>query len=295
MKKAFTLIELLVVIAIIAILAAILFPVFAQAREKARTISCLSNAKQMGTAMMMYAQDYDETLFLYRNRIPNPFTGQAGVGTSSAPLTFWNQTLQPYIKSFDLFRCPSNTYGAWVNTEPTSTSAQFAGYGGQNSYSVNRYCFQPDSGAVGNSTGLGLKMAAVSAAADTLVILDGRYYNTSPRFTDDAGTRVLSSVLIGDPTQQNLWDVGYKNYWTNIGGGDFLGGLQAGAFGTTDLTADQIARQKNLGRSRHSGVVNCTFLDGHAKAWQYDRLIDDLVRNPNNSVWDPYKAGVRPL
>jgi len=61
-KRGFTLIELLVVIAIIAILAAILFPVFAQAREKARAISCLSNCKQMGTAVLMYAQDYDESI-----------------------------------------------------------------------------------------------------------------------------------------------------------------------------------------------------------------------------------------
>lgn len=86
-NAAFTLIELLVVIAIIAILAAILFPVFAQAREKARQISCLSNCKQMGTALMMYVQDYDETLCM--------------VWTGGPPARDWSVDLIPYIKMGD--------------------------------------------------------------------------------------------------------------------------------------------------------------------------------------------------
>ena len=86
-KTGFTLIELLVVIAIIAILAAILFPVFAQAREKARQTSCMSNIKQIGTAMMMYVQDSDETL-------PRAFSG----GTTAAPGRDWSTDLIPYIK-----------------------------------------------------------------------------------------------------------------------------------------------------------------------------------------------------
>jgi len=96
MKKAFTLIELLVVIAIIAILAAILFPVFAQAREKARQTSCLSNLKQIGTAMMMYVQDYDETT----NAIP-----------SDSQLDYY-VTLQPYIKNIGTFFCPDRN--EWI-------------------------------------------------------------------------------------------------------------------------------------------------------------------------------------
>lgn len=92
-RKGFTLIELLVVIAIIAILAAILFPVFAQAREKARAISCLSNAKQIGTASAMYSQDYDETVI--------PWFVRTGLPRDNwrHDLTSWAQNLQPYIKN----------------------------------------------------------------------------------------------------------------------------------------------------------------------------------------------------
>ncbi len=78
--RGFTLIELLVVIAIIAILAAILFPVFAQARETARGSVCRSNMKQIGSAMMMYSQDYDEILFPYRTRDANPFRADTRSG-----------------------------------------------------------------------------------------------------------------------------------------------------------------------------------------------------------------------
>src|SRR5947209_4171066 len=96
-KKGFTLIELLVVIAIIAILAAILFPVFSQARESARRTACLSNTKQQGLALMMYAQDYDETTptltYTYATNIV---------------IDYW-QLEQPYVKNVDMFYCPDRT------------------------------------------------------------------------------------------------------------------------------------------------------------------------------------------
>src|SRR5256885_15296467 len=97
-KTGFTLIELLVVIAIIAILAAILFPVFAQAREKARAITCLSNEKNIGTAIQMYAQDYDEGIVPWYSCEWDGAGCSAG-GTVSRRDRVWVSRMQPYIKN----------------------------------------------------------------------------------------------------------------------------------------------------------------------------------------------------
>jgi prepilin-type N-terminal cleavage/methylation domain-containing protein/prepilin-type processing-associated H-X9-DG protein len=98
-QTGFTLIELLVVIAIIAILAAILFPAFAKARESARRSSCSSNLKQLGLGIMQYAQEYDE-------KYPMRWNNLAG----------WNQVVQPYIKSTGVFQCPSNPNAQLAHT-----------------------------------------------------------------------------------------------------------------------------------------------------------------------------------
>ncbi|MGE5531611.1 MAG: type II secretion system protein [Bacteroidota bacterium] len=96
MRRGFTLIELLVVIAIIAILAAILFPVFAKAREKARQTSCLSNTRQIATACISYFQDYDEAVLHYRYEVPYGIYKE------------WHDLLQPYMKSTQILKCPSS-------------------------------------------------------------------------------------------------------------------------------------------------------------------------------------------
>jgi prepilin-type N-terminal cleavage/methylation domain-containing protein/prepilin-type processing-associated H-X9-DG protein len=125
MKRTFTLIELLVVIAIIAILAAILFPVFARAREQARKSACLSNLKQISTATLLYAQDYDET-FPNANWIgPEAFPPNWYFGESAKTL------LQPYVKNQRVFVCPSDTELAHMvargATQPFGLSYQFHG------------------------------------------------------------------------------------------------------------------------------------------------------------------------
>ena len=120
-KQGFTLIELLVVIAIIAILAAILFPVFAKAREKARQTSCLSNLKQIGLAGMMYAQDYDDVYMKFCN--------DNGDGTSKwgtlLGCFYSGARLQPYVKNENVWRCPSSGR----NCDPTCFAMLYGDYG----------------------------------------------------------------------------------------------------------------------------------------------------------------------
>lgn len=103
-RPGFTLIELLVVIAIIAILAALLFPVFAKARAKAQQTVCLSNLKQLGLAILMYASDYDEML-------PRDFSGPGGIHDPSENMEFnWNN-IMPYVKNEQIFQCPVEPVG----------------------------------------------------------------------------------------------------------------------------------------------------------------------------------------
>src|SRR5580658_201117 len=122
MKRAFTLIELLVVIAIIATLAAILFPVFAQAKEAAKRTVCLSNTNQTGLGYTMYVNDYDD------------MTPGVWIDNSKSPTVitdFW-QLVQPYVKSVDLFFCPENTKtgcGAAEGTYDAAPGGRCIGYG----------------------------------------------------------------------------------------------------------------------------------------------------------------------
>ncbi len=129
-RKGFTLIELLVVIAIIAILAAILFPVFARAREKARQSSCLSNLKQITTASLMYFQDYDEATWLSGT---GHFANWAAAGVVDC---VWYRAIMPYVKNEQIFVCPSdddNGSAVWSsswNETPGNDGSVFPGSAG---------------------------------------------------------------------------------------------------------------------------------------------------------------------
>jgi prepilin-type N-terminal cleavage/methylation domain-containing protein/prepilin-type processing-associated H-X9-DG protein len=116
MRKGFTLIELLVVIAIIAILAAILFPVFAQAREKARQTGCLSNVKQIGLGIQMYVQDFDE--YVPRNAFADPPRVAEGDHFTNCSSPRWMDVIQPYIKNTQLHNCPSDPFAPISGTLP---------------------------------------------------------------------------------------------------------------------------------------------------------------------------------
>ncbi len=160
--SAFTLIELLVVIAIIAILAAILFPVFARARENARRASCMSNLKQIGLGIMQYSQDYDERM------VP------AASATSPGNNVAWIDLLQPYVKSFQLFQCPSNTR----NTVPFNDSV-----GGKVSY-MAPMDYKNSNGAIGARYAAGPNLSSFANVSQTIAICEGNAFNTDFTITD---------------------------------------------------------------------------------------------------------------
>lgn len=178
-RRGFTLIELLVVIAIIAILAAILFPVFARAREAARQTSCRSNLKQIGTALQMYRGDYDELM--------PPLSYGDGTGpyampdpnAAGGPYVLWHHVLHPYVKNFGLFNCPSNKF-----TAPTLP------YAGQYEANIG-YGLNPFVGGIAD--------AQVGRVSDVIMGADSRYYRVQPHLNDIPNPTASNGTCVTTP------------------------------------------------------------------------------------------------
>lgn len=201
--RAFTLIELLVVIAIIAILAAILFPVFAQAREAARKASCLSNEKQMGTALMMYAQDYEggyptwsEFYYCLANKIP--------AGTDS-PARYWDAVLLPYVKN-GAPGAARDYSGVWHCPSSEQSGSTIRSYGISMGFTYDTDPASPYSYRY-------LQEASVEAPADTIFVGDSGWSGRLGRTTDFQGY-----------TEKFVWKVPYSRDapWRHQDGANYV-------------------------------------------------------------------------
>ena len=229
-RSAFTLIELLVVIAIIAILAAILFPVFATAREKARQSSCASNEKQLALAFVQYVQDYDE---MWPQGINQNWVQQ---GTWPAGGIGWANQIYPYVKAKAVFMCPDDT-----------TPAPACSY----AYNVN-FARDPSKGYPLNSAKLG-------AAALSLILaeISGDPCDPSAGFEGywigNQGDAITSGGFVTDANGPT-WN------WKSVLRTGYLGNLGAATGGGTTWGPQTVSAT-----GWHSGGSNFAFADGHVK------------------------------
>ena len=265
-KAAFTLIELLVVIAIIAILAAILFPVFAQAREKGRQASCMSNMKQMGLAVMQYAQDYEET-----NPMTCGYQGQSNWWDAS-----WVTVVQPYVKNIGVFHCPSDgtdkTTGGWVRDGVSYSPNALVAW----SYACGADCYGALS--IGGDwlsgwTTTSVSMPMIARPSDTILLAERHNSDLQQRSpsgvpSKDGNGYVGSSPLIGTD-----WLDGWLGY----------GEIPDGSRAVTDAYPKG---PEGTITARHNGMANFSFCDGHVKAMKPVQTNPNPWTRPQDNLWD---------
>ncbi len=240
-RRGFTLIELLVVIAIIAILAAILFPVFAQAREKGRQTQCVSNMKQIGTALMMYTQDYDET-YPFGYQYHGTYNASGACTASNHLLEWWQDLARPYVKNEMVYQCPSRsphiTWGSLrVPGMPSPLVKDYTANGIFNFWPAGSERYLPrQRGGKGPMSGNGgcggtpVRMPEVAAPAETIGIVDASGFE--------------------------LWTLAQTDAWPDQECPRV--GCCSGIYGSTGRCSLIVA-------PRHNAGFSASYMDGHAK------------------------------
>lgn len=258
-NPGFTLIELLVVIAIIAILAAILFPVFARAREKARQTSCLSNEKQLGMAVLMYTQDYDEC-FPRCYYYPNPAAG------GSAGYFHWSWTASSYIRNNQVFVCPSDKSRG---LEPTNSF----------DYQVPHLSYVANEAVMGRPRAFfrAVSQADLESSAETILLVDMTDYPNGI-----GGQSGVSGVAYKSHRPTNAFvpwnnDSTYATSYTYISLQQANQAFEAARNATAPFTDSTYSHLSYMSPDRHNGGSNYTFADGHAKWMKFEATLTNRL------------------
>ncbi len=253
--QGFTLIELLVVIAIIALLAAILFPVFARARENARKSSCLNNMKQLGLGILQYTQDYDETFFW---GLPINGQGWPGIG--------WAGATNPYIKNFQVYRCPNDRGGG---TSSTFNSTQI-------SYAFSTTVAQKNLADINFSS----KMVLLSEVS---VGFNVNYTNPQENGDYRSPADYGDNLVWGTNTSYAVSSWRYRSMLRNVTLNGVLCANRTGKY------RDGVGTNTNaVNVGRHLDGANFLLVDGHVK-WFRGENVSFLAANAANTQVSYYR------
>ena len=265
-RKGFTLIELLVVIAIIAILASILFPVFARARENARRSSCQSNLKQIGLGLIQYTNDFDGAI------VADRYPMETGNTPTDATTNYkWMDAIYPYVKSEQIFNCPSDVFArdaSWGGSVPRVKDAP---------YSYRNAVDITTKGAYGS---YGINTSGFYTGNDTQTPPTSHQNNNNGTTTiGGVQVTIMKETRIQSPAT-TVWVADTLNTGANSPNNQQSFCVQW--FGTTNMSA---ATKSNdaLGSDfwgtsggaiapRHLETINCLYADGHVKAQSLSRL-----------------------
>ncbi len=270
-KQGFTLIELLVVIAIIAILAAILFPVFQKVRENARRSSCASNLNQLGLAVVQYTQDADE-------KYP--------IGCDNGWDSTWATEIQPFVKSLAVFRCPDDSADNYPSSAPGWLNSSWAGV--PISYAANGYMkwtgsatdvvgimgmVQPKPlGWMGNTI---RSLSSANRPADTIMIAEKSEDDAAKNPTTNYGVLTVwgpGDIFSGSDSWEQ-WAAG------EIPNGDF-----------TSPTGTYPHGPNGAVSTKHNGMANFLFVDGHVKTMRPIQTNPDPTNHPELNMWDATRS-----